>query len=299
MTTALQIIQSATAEMGLSVPSVAVGNSSTDTIQQLALLNALGGDLLREYIWQSCDKEYRFTTQYVTTTGATTSGSAVITGIPSTSGIDATYMVIGTGINQDSYVSTVDSATQVTMVQGASASGTVTLNFCKVKYSMPSDFDRPIDRTQWDKTKHWEMLGPRTSQEWQWLKSGYIATGPRINWRYIGGYFEIWPAVTSADYLGFEYMSKSWVSSSAGVAKTSITADTDVCIFPDRLLVCGLKMKYFEVKGFDTSAYTRDYSKQLSIAMANDAGSKTLSMAPRPQSMLLTGANVPDSGFGL
>jgi len=284
--------------MGLASPSVVVGSQTQDTVQMLALLNGLGGELQREFIWQNTDKEYRFTTQFVTTTGTTTAGSAVITGIPSTAGIDATYMVIGTGINQDSYVSSIDSATQITMVQSASASGTVALNFCKVKYALPADYDRPIDRTQWDKTKHWEMLGPETSQQWQWLKSGYIATGPRIHFRMIGGYFEIWPAVTSAEYIGFEYLSNGWVTSSAGVAKTAISADTDTCAFPDRLMVCGLKMKYFEIKGFDASAFTRDYTRQLDIAKANDAGSKTLSMAPNPSAVLLTDRNAPDSGYG-
>jgi hypothetical protein len=301
MTTALQLIQQATAELGLPVPVVVAGSTATDTVQQLALLNATGYELQRSFIWQKTDKEYRFTTAYVTTIGNTTINSAVITNIPSTASITAgTYMAIGTGINQDAYVLSVDSATQVTLNQSSTATGTaVALSFCQTKYTMPSDFDRPIDRTQWDKSKHWEMLGPRTSQEWQWLKSGYIATGPRVNFRMLGGYFEIWPPLTSNEYIGFEYMSNAWAYSSASVAKTSITADTDTCIFPDRLMVLGLKMKYFEIKGFDASAFTRDFLAQLDIAKANDAGSKTLSMAPRLSSILLTEANVPDSGYGL
>lgn len=301
MTTALQLVQQATAEMGLTVPTFVVGSQDTDVIQQLALLNAVGYELQRGFIWEATDKEYRFTTAYVTTTGNTTSGSAVITNIPSTTNIVAeTYQAVGEGVNQDSYVLTVDSATQVTLNQPLSANATAAdISFCQTKYTLPSDYDRPIDRTQWDKTQHWEMLGPRTSQEWQWLKSGYIATGPRINYRLLGGYFQIWPALTSNEYLGFEYMSNAWAYSAAGVAKTSFTADTDTCIFPDRLMVLGLKMKYFEIKGFDTSAFTRDFQSQLDIAKANDAGSKMLSMAPRLSSILLTEANVPDSGYGL
>jgi hypothetical protein len=77
---------------------------------------------------------------------------------------------------------------------------------------MPSDYDRKIDRTDWDKTKHWEMLGPETAQQWEWLLSGYISTGPRIRYRIFGGYFQIWPMVTTADTLGFEYVSNAWAA---------------------------------------------------------------------------------------
>jgi len=294
----LTIIQQATAEMGLAVPTIVVGNSDADTIQQLALLNACGYELYRQYPWEALNKEYRFTVQYITTTGTTVANSAVVTAIANTTGLDSTYSVVGTGINTDTYVLTLDSPTQVTMSQAASASGTVTLNFCKTKYSMPSDYAQITDRTMWDKSKHWEMLGPETAQQWQWLKSGYISTGPRIRFRIMGGYFQIWPAITTAEYLGFEYLSNAWASSFSGTPQTSFLADTDTTIFPDRLLVLGLKKKYFEIKGFDATAFTRDYQGELSICKANDSGSKTLSMNPKLSSVLITWDNIPDSGYG-
>ena len=294
----LTIIQQATAEMGLAVPTIVVGNSDADTIQQLALLNACGYELYRQYPWEALNKEYRFTVQYITTTGTTVANSTVITAIANTTGVDSTYMVVGTGINTDTYVATLDSPTQVTMSQAATASGTVSLNFCKTMYSMPSDYAQITDRTMWDKSKHWEMLGPETAQQWQWLKSGYISTGPRIRLRIMGGYFQIWPAVTTSEYLGFEYLSNAWAESSIGTPQTSFLADTDLTIFPDRLLVLGLKKKYFEIKGFDATAFTRDYQGELSICKANDSGSKTLSMNPKLSSVLITWDNIPDSGYG-
>ena len=298
MTTMLGLVQQATGEMGLAVPTYVAGNTAQDTIQQLALLNAVGYEIQRKWDWEALCTEYRFTTQYVTTTGTLTTGSAVVTGIPSTTGLDTTYMVMGTGINTDVYVVSVDSATQVTLNQAATATGSQTLNFCKTKYSNPSDFDRQIDRTQWDKTRHWEMLGPESAQQWQWLKSGFIATGPRLRFRRMGGFFQIWPPIASAEYLGWEYVSNSWAQSSTGTGKSSFTVDTDTCIFPDRLMVLGLKLKYFEVKGFDTTALSRDYQDELSIAMANDMGSETLSFAPQLSQQLIGVANLPDTGYG-
>lgn len=298
MATALQLIQQATAEMGLAVPTVVTGSTSTDNVQLMALLNAVGYELERGHPWQAVDTEYRFTTQYVATTGTTTTGSPIITGLATTAGVDATYMVAGTGVNQDTYVLTNDSASQVTMTQAATASGTVAVTFCKSKYPMPAGYDRSIDNTEWDKSKHWRMQGPATSQQWQLLKSGFIATGPRITFRMIGGYFEIWPLVSANEYLGFEYVSQYWARDASSVPKPAFTADADTCIFPDRLMVLGLKLKYWEIKGFDTVAFARDYQAQLDIAKANDAGSQTLSFAPRRASILVNQSNLPDSGYG-
>lgn len=300
MTTMLQLVQQATGEMGLAVPTYMAGNNAQDQIQQLALLNAVGYELQRQWDWEALCVEYQFNTEYTETTGDTVEGSYTITNIPSTSGLSTSYMVVGTGINTNVMVASVDSATQVTMNQPAQATGTgVTLNFCQTKYSNPADWDRPINRTQWDKTKHWEMIGPETPQQWQWLKSGFIATGPRVRFRPLGGYFQIWPAITANEFLGMEYVSKHWARDVAGAAKAAFTVDTDTCVFPDRLMVLGLKMKYFSVKGFDISAYAREYAMELSISKATDMGAPTLSFSPRPSDALLGIANIPDSNYGM
>lgn len=301
--TMLQLVQQATGELGLAVPFSVAGNTAQDTTQQLALLNAVGYDLLREpaFNWQALTTEYRFTSLWTIQTGNVTIGSAVITNIPSTAAIAAgTYMVTGNGINQDTYVQSVDSATQITMSQAAAASGTgVSLTFAKTKYAFPADYQRIIDRTQWDKSKHWEMLGPESPQQWQWLKSGYIATGPRIRWRILGNTFQIWPGVSTSEYLGFEYVSKYWVTDAGGTAKGSFTSDTDTCQFDDRLMVAGLKLKYWGIKGFETQLLQDEYDAILSSIKGEEQGSPILSLAPRLSSYLLGPENVPDSGYGV
>lgn len=295
--TLLQLIQQASAEMGLTIPTQVVGNTDPQVQQMLYLLNSVGNEVRREYPWEALNIPYRFTTQFLITTGNVTQNSAVVTGIPSTTGLSAYYMLAGTGINQDTYIQSVDSSTQVTLTQAASASGTgVTLNFGQTIYPLPSDFDRQIDRTHYDKSKRWEMLGPETAQQWEFLKSSYISTGPRMRYRFIGGNFQIWPNVTTNEYLGYEYVSNGWVNQTT-TPQSSFTADTDTCIFPDRLMVLGLKLRFFEVKGFDSTAYYRDFYQQLNIAKSNDGGSMTLSMAPKMSSVLIGFENIPDGSI--
>ena len=83
--TVLQLVQQATGEMGLAVPTSVVGNTNTDVIQLLSLINAVGYELTRKYQWQALSKLNLFQTEYLSTTGTVTSGSAVITAIPDTS----------------------------------------------------------------------------------------------------------------------------------------------------------------------------------------------------------------------
>lgn len=299
MTTMLQLVQQARVEMGLTSPSSVAGNTTEDIVQTLGLLNAVGYELSRLFEWQKMTKEYRFTTEALDTTGDTTNNSAVVTNIPSTTGLDSTYMVTGTNIPQDTYVSSVDSATQVTLTNAVTATETASdIVFSKTQYSMPSDFDRLINRTEWDKTNHWELIGPESAQEWQWLKSGYIQTTPRVRFRQLGGYFQIWPPIGAENLYGFEYISTQWVRNVSNVGQTSFTTDTDTCIFPDRLMVLGTKLKYFEIKGFDTTAFYRDYTYQLDSAKSMDAGAPTLNLARRNNTLLIGYNSIPDSGYG-
>ena len=298
--TMLQIIQQAVGEMASgAVPTSAAGNQNQDTVQQYYLLNGLGAALMRQFVWEALNKQYTTTVTYGTVTGNTTINSTAMTGVSSTSGYDTTYGISGAGLNQACYVDAIVSPTALTLSQPATSTQTgATYTLSKVKFAMPSDYDRQIDRTHWDKSKHWEMLGPETAQQWEWLISGYISTGPRIRYRIFGSYFQIWPFTASSETIGFEYISNAWAASTLGVAKTSMTVDTDTCVFPDRLMVVGLKHRYFQVKGFG-DVYLREYEDQLSIAFGNDQGSQTLSFAPRVSGLLITQANIPDSGYGL
>jgi hypothetical protein len=111
-------------------------------------------------------------------------------------------------------------------------------------------------------------------------------------------YFQIWPGFSNAEYLGYEYRSNSWANSAADIPKTSFTVDTDTCIYPDRLMVLATKLKYFEAKGFDTTAMYRNYLEEMEAAIALDMSAANLSFAPRPGTILVGYDNIPDSGYG-
>lgn len=151
--TLLELIQTASLEMGLTAPNQVVGNTDMQVAQMLALANSVGKEISREYPWQALNREYRFYTQYLTTTGDIVNGSAIVTNIPSTAQLSTNYLVTGIGIpTQDVGISSVDNANQVTLTVPCNVTATnQILNFGQTKYTLPSDFDRQIDRTHYDK----------------------------------------------------------------------------------------------------------------------------------------------------
>jgi len=296
--TMVELIQECTKELGIPTPSSVAGNNSQDVVQLLALMNAGGYELLRRADWRELTRQHTFYTEATTATGNWVNGVAAITGLASTAGLDTTYQVQGVGIPNATYVTSVG-ATSVTL--NYQTTETVVggqVIFQKVKYGLPADYVSTVNRTHWDKSKRWEMLGPESPQQWEWLLSGYISTGPRIRWRLLGKYFQIWPGMNGGELLGFEYRSKAWAEAADGTPQNSFTNDNDTCIYPDRLMVLGTKLKYFEAKGFDTTALYRDYLMEFETAVAQDTAAANLSFAPRPGTVLIGYDNIPDSGYG-
>jgi hypothetical protein len=299
--TMLTMVQQVAAELNLAVPTYVVGNTSQDVSQILALMNGSGYDLLKEYEWQALQVQYRFYTQSLTANATTVNGSYNLTFEAGTdlSAVTSQWQLTGYNIPQDTYVVSANNTTKVVvMSQMATGSGVQSVVCAQTAYDLPDDFETITDRTQWDKSKHWESLGPESPQQWQWLKSGYISTGPRIRWRILDNQFQIWPVMNTNEYLGWEYRSKGWARAADGTVKNSFTADSDTTVFDDRLMVLFTKMKYWGIKGFDTTVVSQDYQRVLSIAKANDKGAPNLSFAPYPSKVLIGYANIPDTGYG-
>src|SRR3990167_3903540 len=102
--TLLQLVQQASGEMGLAVPSTVISNAAADVLQMLYLVNGLGQEIGRRHPWQKQTIEYRFTTTYYQYTATTTDGSTTISSLSSTTGLTTNptyFMATGTGIEQD------------------------------------------------------------------------------------------------------------------------------------------------------------------------------------------------------
>ncbi len=322
MQTILQMVQNAEMELGLPVSTSVFGTGGgvTDVTgtQMGALANRVLDELRRMNDWTALQFEYDLIVDVpVTVTGDMAANSAVITNItPNTTGISAyTFQVSGTGIPVASRVLTVDSSSQVTMTMENSNTDVVTgatLLFMKDTYPMPVGFDWFQNRTMWDRTNRWELLGPDSPQLDQWHRSGIVVTGPRRHFRQLGqggtpntnaNEFRIWPPpaeLVAPLQLVFEYLSLTAVN--VGGTNTTFSQyfanDTDVPILDDQAIIMGIKWMFWEVKGFGSYMTLQqrwvDYVQRL---IARDGSSPTLNVVKRVNPIFLSPTNTQDGFF--
>lgn len=307
----LTIIQNTQAELGLPQDTEVIDSTQPTTVQMLAYANAEVEELRQCHNWTALQSEYNLVVSPPTdTTGDTTENSPIITNIPSTTGITAGYFyVAGDNVPVGARVLSVDSATQVTLTMEVTATEVgASLQFAQDTYPLPADFDHYINRTWWDRTNRWELLGPDSPQVRQWHLSGIVTTGPRRHFSQLGALannYRIWPPpaeITEPLQLVFEYISFNSIYVNGVVADSLSNAkyfanDADIPVLNDRAIIMGIKWRFWEQKGFDWVSKRTDYDNYVERLKARDGGAKTLDLAGYPRSMLIDSDMVQDGYF--
>lgn len=301
----LQLVQQAANELSIPEPSQVIGGQDETSKQLLALANREGKDFSqmanKNGGWQKLHKEYTFTTLGYTTTGTVTNGSALITSIPSTASYSAGMIVTGNGINNNVSILTVDSATQVTLTATSTVTGTlVSLTVGSDNYALPSDLEYFVDKTFWDGSYRWQLLGPLEAQEKQVLKYGISPVGPRRRFWIRNNRLYLQPVPTNiTDIIAYDYFSNAWCQSNVSLAQSSWLADTDTYLLDEDCFVLGLKARYLRAKGLDYSQEAQDYNDACMRIMARDGAIRDLPTNAQATGIyLLSNAQVPDSGYG-
>ena len=299
--TLLQLGDQMSAELGLTQPAAVIGSSNNQTIQILALANRLGKDLVRDFEWQRLVQAYIWQTEVaVSTTGNITAGSKVITNIPTTAGLAVGNVITGTGQTPYAEILTIDSNTQVTLnAPVATSTSSVSMTFAKQDYDLPGGYDRMISDTNWDRTDHWRNLGTKSSQDWQFLQGGIISIGPRERYRIYNNKFRIFQALTTVYNFSFEYVSNWWVCATGSDqgTKSAYTADTDTCVFPDDLMLAGLKFYFLKAKKLDYAVELGEFMRSLSYCKAQDVPVSAMSLAPVGMNQLVGPWSVQDGNW--
>ncbi|MND34763.1 hypothetical protein D3C80_253850 [compost metagenome] len=307
MTTALQIAQAVVDELGLPGITFITNNTNTTARQIVALMNRAGDELYQAHQWtQSQNLAVINIGEPITTTGNTTAGSDLINNIPSTVGIVADYFAItGDYLVTSTRVVEVVDANTLRIDQPATQTFVGSdLVIAKDTYARPDDFAWFLNRTMWDRTNRWELIGPVSPQVDEYNRSGVVTTGPRRRWRQVGlpeTCWRLWPPPTApGSYpatLVFEYVWNTWAKDGTGAPITKMTADTDEPIIDAQAIILSTKWRLWQAKGFEYGAMQAEYLDYVQRLTARDGGAADLSLAKPYQSpVLITPASVPD-GF--
>jgi hypothetical protein len=175
----------------------------------------------------------------------------------------------------------------------------------KGEYALPADWSYFIDQTQWDRTDHWPLLGPKSPQEWAWLKGGLLAAAPRMRYRVMNNNFMVWPV--PGDYEGMvgitiamEYVNKNWALTNDGTGETAsdmVAQEADVILFNPWLVIKYLKLKFYETKGFNTEATQKEFVRMFLSLTGKDKGAPKLSLAPIYPPLFIGPWSIPDGSW--
>ena len=308
MTTLLEIAQQVTDELGLPQLSTIVNNNNSTARQILALANRSGDEIYQAHPWVVSQAQHIVEIETpIITAGDVTSGSGVITNIPSTAGIVANqFSIQGDWLLQSTRVTEVIDANTIRVDMFATGTEVGTeLIIARDTFSVPDGFKWFANRTMWDRTNHWELIGPMSPQGWQWQLSGIVTVGPRRRWRQLGEdptSWRLWPPPTATtDYpatMVFEYNSLFWCQSAAGVRKARFTADDDVPVIDAQAIVLAIKWRLWQIKGFDWAAMQAESNDYVARLMARDGGAPDLTLGRRLSDPYLIGPwNVQDGNF--
>ena len=169
-------------------------------------------------------------------------------------------------------------------------------------FSLPGDYGRAINQTQWASSSKLPMIGATSPQVWAWLQYGLTSGSAGVQYQYkisANDKFSVFPAPASGEVIQLTYMSNYWVLIQNVGYSNVIESGDNFPLFDFRLMIAGLKLKLWTAKGLDTTVLAQEYNFILQNEKQASQGAREISLTGYVGSGLLGYGNVPESGFGL
>jgi hypothetical protein len=153
-----------------------------------------------------------------------------------------------------------------------------------------------IDNLIFDRTVGEVIPGSVSPTDWQAAKAN-LAPISDSRYRQQGGHLYITPAPSAGNTIAFEYVS-SYPVLEGTIPKPYFTKDTDTSIYPDKLLILGLRWLWKREKGIRYSEEFRNYEIAVTNLMGKDSGAQPINMA-EGSSGLRPGISVPEGSWSV
>lgn len=168
-------------------------------------------------------------------------------------------------------------------------------------YTLPTGWGYMIPQTGWSRTNQTALAGPLSAQEWQYLKARSSTNPLYASFRLKQGQLSLYPQPPGNGIIvALEYVSRYWaVAADTTTYKEIPTANDDVVLFDDLLIIKALKAAFLGAKGFDTTKADIEYEKVFNNIVGFDNSAPVLNVGRRRRSSrLIDSFNAPDSGYG-
>jgi hypothetical protein len=164
--------------------------------------------------------------------------------------------------------------------------------------AVPSDYDRFLQETFWNRTRKRPLYGPVTAQEWQnlvaWTSSPVVDT-----FRFVGSQIWIIPAPTAGDVMAYEYISKNWCQSSGGTGQSEWLADTDTGVLDEDIMKLGVVWRFKQKKGLPFMADYDKWDARARQALVQDMPQRTINFGSGVSTGRRPGISVPEGSWDI
>lgn len=165
--------------------------------------------------------------------------------------------------------------------------------------AIPTDFDRFINESMFNRTNHRRVMGPLTQEQWQAqqaLNASLLTDAFRVR----GNAILISPTPAAGLTYAYEYVSTQWCETADGATdKSAWSLDTDIGIISEDLMGLGVDWRYLKSIGTDYAEAFRTYELQVEQAITRDGGARTISMAGGNSPYGHPGVGVPEGSWSL
>jgi hypothetical protein len=144
---------------------------------------------------------------------------------------------------------------------------------------IPSDLDRFIPGTFWNRSQDRRVVGPISPQQWQQLKTGLLIM-PWDSFRVRGDALLMNPTPIAGDAMAFEYVTTYWAASASDTTPDQATwvADDDISFLDDEVQTLGVVWRFKKARGLEYAEEFQEYEVRLAQLMGVDGGQSTMNM---------------------
>ncbi len=146
--------------------------------------------------------------------------------------------------------------------------------------SIPTDFDRMVPETMFNRTTNRRVSGPVDENTWQSIQSALVIfVNPAF--RIMGNTILFTPTPAASQTVAYEYVSNLWCLDNMSVGHADWTADTDTYKLNDESMILGIVWRFKKSKGFAWNDDFLVYERYVGDLIVRD-GSRTRIYTDQP-----------------
>lgn len=161
-------------------------------------------------------------------------------------------------------------------------------------YALPSDFDRMLADTFFNRTQRRRVSGPISEEDWQQAQAS-LTTYVNQSFRFRGNMILLTPTPSAIETIAYEYVSTQWCEAEDGTDQSTWAADTDVAFLDEELHVLGLVWRFLASRGFDYAEAMQKYEVEVYQAILRDGARPRLTCGPANMDRIPRAPRAPET----